>query len=286
MNNKKILYLFCVPALSFLSVFLVYPIFQGIFLSFYKYNSLTNLMEFNSIGNYGKLFSDPLFWNGLKNTCIWTFGLVAGRLAFGILVAVLLDRVVRFRAVFWSLALIPWCIPSVAAAISWKWMLNPDWGIINSWLLRWGIARQPISFLTDGRWIWFTILSVSIWKNTPFAVMIFLAGLQSIPTVLYEAADIDGASPFSRFRYITLPLLRPIIVIMALMTVVWTWSAFAEVYVLTGGGPGWYTTVLAIYLYKVAFRFFRFGYASSIGAVMFVGVILLTIIYLRKFEPE
>jgi multiple sugar transport system permease protein len=285
-RRERSLYLFCVPALVYLSVFLIYPIFKGVSLSFYKYNVSRDLMEFNSIGNYEKIFSDPLFWNGLKNTCIWTFGLVAGRLTIGILVAVLLDKVVRFRAVIWSLALIPWCIPHVAAAISWKWMLNPDWGIINNWLLRWGITQQPISFLTDQSWIWFTIISVSIWKNTPFAVMIFLAGLQSIPTVLYEAANIDGASSFSRLRYVTLPLLKPIIVIIAIMTIVWTWSAFAEVYVLTGGGPGWYSTVLAIYVYKAAFRFFRFGYASSIATVMFVVVIMLTIIYLRKIEPD
>ena len=178
-----------------------------------------------------------------------------------------------------SLTLIPWVTPPVVAVAAWKWLLHPRYGAINQILFDLRIIDNGIPFLVKASTVWGAIIAIIVWRELPFVIISLLAGLQSIPSDLYEAATVDGASPLQVFRHITLPLLKPVIVIITMLTTIWTYNNFVYVWLTTQGGPGNYTQVLATQMYTEAFTNYRLGYGASVGVLMSLIMLIFAIVY-------
>jgi multiple sugar transport system permease protein len=199
----------------------------------------------------------------------------------GLLAALLLNERFAGRSLVRSAILIPWIIPGIVAAVTWKWLYHPNFGMVNHLLTGLGLTPTYTNWLADLRWALPAVLLVNIWKSFPFAMMMLLAGLQSAPADLYEAARVDGATAPQRLIYLTLPLLRPVLLVVALLLTIWNLSTFTYIYVLTGGGPVRQTEVLGVYIYAMAFQNFKFGQAAAAAVILFIIATLLSVAYLR-----
>lgn len=285
-------YMLLLPALLVqLSIYL-YPLFQTIFLSFH-YKSLFYPWKgtpFVGLGNYVDLFQTSLFWFALKNTFLWVAISVLFITFLGVGAALLLNHEIltklRIRAIARGLILIPWILPVIVATVAWKWMYQPTFGLVNQVMMNLGIIHEPIEFLSNPKWIWASIIVAKVWRDFPFVTITTLAALQAIPQVILESATVDGAGPFARFTHITFPLLRPVIMVVIFLELIWTWNNFVWIYMLTRGGPGDFTQILAILVYIQAFEDYNVGYASSIAMVMIGITVVLGLIYLRFYTKK
>lgn len=281
-------YLLLLPGLVGLAFFVVYPMLSGIALAFQrKYLLEPEKDAWIWFENFYKfLFENPKLGLYVGNTLIWVVGSVTGRVALGLVLALLLNREMRFRGIYRALALIPWVMPMVVAAIVWQWIFNANWGIANHILRSLGLIQKNIVWLSDRKFIWPAIILVSIWKGYPFAFAFLLAGLQVIPQDLYEAATIDGANRWTSFRHITLPMLRPQLFVILLLSIVWNANEFTAIWVLTKGGPADYTMTIAPLVYETSFMFYRMGYGAAIAVLLMVVVMSLAVIYIRTVRAE
>lgn len=280
--------LLLVPAVMLMGIFVVYPIAHAVWLSFQDLYLLRGLDSISPYGfeNYRQFFTDPMWTHYVFNTLIWTFGSVAGQMGLGLLLAVLLNRKVFLRPVWRGLVILPWIMPPVVVAIIWRWILDGEWGILNYILIRMGLITSPVTWLSNPRTMWWMILMISWWKNLPFAFVNILAGLQMIPLELYEAATIDGATMFNRFRFITIPLLRPVLTVVALLSIIWRSHDFGLLWALTQGGPRQASTTIAILSYKVGFDFYRISYGASMGVLLMAFMLVFTGIYMRRIRMD
>ncbi len=271
-------YIFMAPAVLGLLLFSLGPMVASLLLSFTQYDVVSS-PSWIGLRNYQDLIHDDLFWQALKVTSIYSAVSVPANLALALLLAVLLNR--RFRGVylFRTVYYLPTVISGVAVAMLWRWMFNADYGIINLILGKLGI--QGPEWLTSERWALPALIITSLW-GVGGTMLIYLAGLQGIPVELYEAAEIDGAGAWGKFRHVTLPLISHVTFFNLVLGVIGSLQVFAEAYVLTGGGPNNATLLLSIYLYNNAFQYLKMGYASAIAWVMFVIVLLLTLLVLRS----
>jgi multiple sugar transport system permease protein len=276
-------YAFLAPALSAIALFFFLPVVAALLLSLtdfdiYAVASRANL-RFVGWENYVRLFRDPLFWTALKNTAY--FVVVGGPLSIGIsLAAALLLNVplVRLKAVFRTALFLPVVTTLVAVAVVWRYLYQPRYGILNYALGEIGLA--PIDWLGDPVWAMPAIILMAVWKNFGFNMVIFLAGLQSIPERLYEAARIDGAGAWAEFRRITLPMLGPTFGFVTILTMIGYFQLFAEPYVMTQGGPDNATLSIVLLMYEQGFRWWNLGYAAAISFVLFAIVLVLTLLQL------
>src|SRR2546430_8560379 len=202
------------------------------------------------------------------------------RSVVGLTLALLLHRHIQLRPLWRALAIVPWAMPISVTALTWRWILNGQWGILNYGLIRVGLMDQHIAWLSQAPWIWPSLLMVSVWISYPIAFVNLLAGLQGIPQELYESAQIDGVTPRQGFRHITLPLLRPVMAASVLLLVILQMREFATVWVITFGGPGIATTTLSPLVYVVSFRYFRMGLGAAIGIVLLAMSAIFTSLYL------
>jgi multiple sugar transport system permease protein len=282
---------FLLPVLAPLLVFLIGPILVSLFLSFTDFDiySVGDWRRTSLVGgaNYVRLWSDPLFWKSVGNTLY--FVLVSGPLTIGVglLAALLLNSPdLPLRGVFRTGYFLPVITPLVAVAVVWRWIYSPQHGILNWFVGLLGIPRQE--WLADPYLAMPCLIALSVWKNFGYSMVIFLAGLQSIPRALYEAASIDGAGIWGSFRHVTLPLLRPTIVFVTIITTIGFMQFFAEPYIMTNmGGPRNETLSVVLYLYKEGFRFFRLGYASAMAYTLCAAIALMSIAQLlmnRRME--
>jgi multiple sugar transport system permease protein len=279
-------YLLLLPALSVLFLFFFGPAVYNILLSFQKISLLELAKGGRWVGleNYIELAQDAQIRQILLHTVFWlTAVTVAIRLILGLGLALLLNNKVlerwRLKGLARSLVLIPWLTPPVVAVAVWQWMLHPRYGAINLILFELGLVNQGIPFLVQASTVWWSIVAIIVWRELPFVAISLLAGLQAIPDEIQEAARIDGASESGVFRYVTLPLLRPIIVIVTMLTTIWTFNNFVYVWLTTRGGPGNYTQVLATQMYTEAFTNFRLGLGASIGVLMSVIMMIFAVVY-------
>lgn len=290
MSQKEMVYgyLLLAPGLVGLAIFVVYPVISGVLLAFQRQYLLEP--ENNAwigLENYRKfLFSNPKLGLYVSNTLLWTIGSTLGRMALGLLLALLLNREMPFRGVYRAIALIPWVMPMVVAAIVWQWIFNANWGIANYILSSLGLIEKNVVWLADRRFIWPAVLIVSIWKGYPFVYAFLMAGLQVIPRDLYEAATIDGAGRWAAFSHITLPMLRPQLFIILLLSVVWNANEFTAIWVLTKGGPAEYTMTIAPLVYQTSFMFYRMGYGSAIAVLLSLVVMAFAVAYIRYVRSE
>jgi multiple sugar transport system permease protein len=275
---------FVAPALSVIVIFFVVPVAASLLLSLtdfdvYAVASRSNL-RFVGADNYLRLIREPLFWVAFKNTLY--FVLVGGPLSVGVSLgaALLLSaKLVRFQSVFRTIFFLPVVTTLVAIAVVWRYVYHPRFGLLNYGLSLLGMG--PIDWLGDPNWAMPAIILMAVWKNFGFNMVIFVAGLQSIPDRLYEAASIDGARSWVQFRSITLPMLAPTFVFVALMTMIGYFQLFAEPYVMTQGGPAHSTLSIVLLMYQEGFRWWNMGYAAALAFVLFAVILTLTLVTMR-----
>lgn len=244
--------------------------------------------KFIGLRNYIELIKDPLLYKVLSNTWLWLTGVtVLLRLVLGFALALLLDTTALKRwhltEVGRTLLFLPWAVPPVVAVTIWKWLLNSQYGFVNLMLLKLGLIATPIRFLSSPNpyITWWSIIFPIIWKETPFAAIVFLSGLQSIPQELYEVAKLDGAGWLGMLRYITIPLMKPVTMILAFMLTLWTFNNFVYVWLTTRGGPGNLTHVMGTMVYYQSFIEYEMGYGATFGVLMILVTTTFGIIYFK-----
>ncbi len=271
---------FVMPAVVLLSLVTVYPIISILYLSLHRRLLIFDISKFVGLDNYLFLVKDSRFWNAFWNTTYFTGVSVALELLLGLSIALLLNRTFRFKGLVTAMVLIPWAIPTVVSARMWEWMYNTDFGILNH------LMGVKINWLGSPFWAMNAAVLMDVWKTTPFAAILLLAGLNVIPRELYQAARIDGAGSWSIFRRITLPLLMPVVLVVLLFRTMDAFRVFDAVYVLTGGGPANSTETLSIYAYKVLFQTLQFGYGSTLSITVFLCIGAISVLYLRFLRGE
>ena len=265
------------PAAAFVFCIALYPIARVLWLSFFAQNLGTSLApKFVGIDNYIRLANDGHFFATMRTTLFFTFVSVAIELVLGLAFALLLNHEFRGRAVARAAMLVPWALPTAVLAWAWSWIFNDQFGVMNDLLRRIGLLVRPIAWLGSGSTALFAVIFADVWKTAPFVMIILLAGLQNIPGELHEAATIDGASAWKRFRFITLPLLLPSIMVALLFRAIQSFGIFDLIFVMTGGGPGGATETLAIYTYNTYLRYLDFGYGSAMIVASFILMAVFT----------
>lgn len=275
-------YLLLLPGLACLIVLTVYPLLRTFWLSFHKMNlvRLGQAPPYVGLENYIRLFKDEFFWTVVGNTVLFTLACVALTMAVGFGVGCLLNKPFRGRALLGVAVLLPWVMPKVAAGIVWKWIFDDQYGIANHLLTRLGFDFRGFSWFTSAPLAFATVVLVVVWQSFPFIALSVVAGLQSIDPELHEAAQVDGASGWRRLRHITLPLLRNLLVILTILSTVWDFKIFDQIYVMTEGGPAQSTYVMGIHAWMSAFGEMQMGQASAIAIIMFVILAVVTAFYL------
>jgi multiple sugar transport system permease protein len=280
-------YAFLAPSLIALGVVILYPIVRSILLSFQNANLLLGGgldQPFIGFRNYTRVLSSLEFFSSLRVTLVYTVLGVAGSYVLGLCFALLVAPAFRGRALMRALLIAPWAMPPVVTSIVWLWMYDPQFGVVNFILQQLHLIGGNVAWLANPFWALPSVIAVTIWKNTPLAMVVLLAGLQSIPSDLYEAARIDGAGRFSEFRYVTLPGLRPVSAVLVLMLTLWVFKEFTYVYVLTGGGPGQATETLVFQVYEQAFKRLDFGIAAATGVMVMLMCLVFALIYIPAVQ--
>ncbi|RDI52945.1 carbohydrate ABC transporter membrane protein 1 (CUT1 family) [Nocardia mexicana] len=278
---------FIAPNLAAVVVFLLFPLGFSLYLSFHSWD-LFGPMRFAGLGNYRQLLDDPLFYIALRNTAVFTVLALVPTVVISLAVAAALNRKLRGIGLFRTLAFLPLVASTVAMAVVWRFLFTTDDGLVNL-MLGWA-GVPPIPWLSDPNWALLALSVVTVWKSVPFAAVILLAAMQGVPENLYEAAKIDGAGPWRRFRSITVPLIRGALSFVFVITIINSVQAFDQAYALTdgNGGPETGTYVLGIMLFQNAFRFYEIGYAAALAWVLFALLLVLTLIqlWLSRRDPE
>lgn len=275
------------PVTFVMGLVILYPLLRGFYLSVLDYNLLTpGGPTFGGLQNYARLFKDGIFVEALWNALVFSAASVLGGFAIGLLMALLLNTKIVFQRFFRGLALVPWIVPYVVVGFLFLFMFNFDVGIINVTLESLGIITKKVRWLSDTDLAMFSVVIANVWNQTPFYMLMFLAGLQSIPTEVNEAAIIDGANRVQLFRHITIPYLQNIMVITSILMLIRNLNSFPLIWTMTQGGPVNSTTTMSIYIYRIAFSDFDIGYAATVGVVWLVFLMLMTVVYVRRFERE
>ncbi len=282
LRSVSLPYLLLLPQMILVGLFSLYPLLEGAVISFQDWTMEGR--RWVGLANYHRMVQDPVFWVALWNTILYAAGAVPLMIVAGLLLALAVDEPLRGRMAFRALFLIPYLLSWVVVALDWQWIYSAHYGLLN-WLLE-GLGLRPYRWLQDPRFTLVGIIITTAWTSAGFYMVIFLAGLQSIPLEYYEAAQIDGASTWVRFRYITLPLLRPIALFVAVFAVIISLRVFDLIWVMTGGGPGRASMVMVMYIYERAFEGFQLGYASALSIFLFLVILGLTIVQLRVFSPR
>jgi multiple sugar transport system permease protein len=273
-------YLFILPAFIGYTIFIIGPIVAAIGISFTSYDILSP-PKFTSLENYITLFADPRLRQVYFNTIYFTLGAVTFNVSIGLLLAVLINRHLPapLKYIFRTTYFFPVLVALAYSAIIWQFLYQKDTGIINYYLSFLNV--EPIPWLSSKQWVMPSIIIMDVWKNTGFAMLVFLAGLQNISPDYYESAQLDGAGRWQLFRHITLPLISPSLFFILIIYMIGALQVFDSIFVLTRGGPGDASRSLVMYIYENAFQFFEMGYASAVAITLFIIIMLLTLVQFR-----
>ncbi|WP_406502229.1 carbohydrate ABC transporter permease [Streptomyces sp. NBC_00500] len=277
-------WMFIVPAAAYLLLFFGYPIVKNIVMSFQQYTTTTfytGAAPFVGLQNYAKILSSDLFSKALLTTVLFTAGSLVGQFVLGLGFALFFQRRFPLGRVLRSLLLLPWLLPLVVSATTWRWMLDPDTGVVNHALRGLHLSSSGIPWLTDTSQALVSVILINIWVGIPFNTTILYGGLQDIPTHLYEAAKLDGAGPLASFRHVTWPLLRPVVSVVLVLGVVYTVKVLDIILVVTGGGPANATETIATQSYELSFQQFEFGRGAAMSNVLIVISLAFALVYLR-----
>jgi len=279
--RKMLPYILLLPALVPIGVVVFYPMFTAVLASFYRSAALalTKSSVFVGLRNYQSVLTGD-FLDGLKLTLIYAASVVFSAYIIGLAVALVLNLSFRGRGFVRAILVIPWAVPTVVVAIVWMWMYNPQYGVFNYLLTRLHLIKSNISWLSDPSTAMLSLIIATVWKRFPFVTIMLLAGLQTIPTEQYEAADIDGAGRFQKFRFITLPALSAINGILIVLMLIWGLGEFVMIFLLTAGGPARLTETLVVKIYLRAFKYFHLGEAAALGVILLTMSSLLSLIYM------
>jgi len=269
-------WLMLTPPLLFLLLFLGYPFCYGVYLSFVS-RQVAQAPRFVGLGNFVNLWNDPIFWQAAWNTFRFTGAATVLKLAGGLAMALVMHQNFRFKGLARALLLLPFIVPTVLSTVAWQWIFDPGMGLFNRGLVYFGLMKQGPSWLGNPTLAMVSVILVNTWRGLPFFGITILAGLQTVPAELMESATIDGAGAWGRFRHVTLPLLMPVIFIVTVFSVIFTFFDFQLVYVLTGGGPANATHLMATYAYVISVTSGQLGLgsAAALAMVPVLGVVLM-----------
>lgn len=271
------------PAMVPILVLSVYPLLRGIYLGFTDARAGLNVeATFTWLENYQQMLSDELFWSSFRIGFIWTISVTLIQFCLAMGLALLLNQKLRGRAFARVLAVVPWAMPPVVVGIMWSLIYRPDAGLLNEVLYRLGMDDLSRNWLADFSTALPAVIVVGVWAGLPVTTVILLAGLQGVPLELHEAAAMDGAGRWRRFRSITLPHLSGVISAITTLNFIWNFNSFDLVYVLTQGGPGGRTMLPMLFAYEEAFRYGNYGYSAALGNVMVLIVLFFVMFYLRR----
>src|SRR5246127_437201 len=287
-DERGLAILLCLPALVLLGLFIAYPFVKGVELSVTD-TKVGVPGQFVGLQNFEKIWNDSLFRVAVWNTCLYTAATTVFKLALGLWLALLLNNNFKGKAYTRAFILLPFIIPTVLSTLAWKWMFDPTFSVINWMLFRLGLIDGRINWLGDPTLALISVIIVDIWRGLPFYAISLLAGLQTISPELHEAAAIDGARAWQRFRHITWPLLLPVTLVIVLFSVIQTFADFQLVYVLTGGGPANHTHLFATYAYQIGVGTGLLSEGAAISLAVFPVLLLVVIVqllYIRKVETH
>jgi len=281
MRKQWTAYLYIAPWFVLFFVFTLFSVAFSFYLSFHEWNIVQPAKPFVGLENYIDLFKDKKFYGALWNTILFTgFGVPLGMIG-GLLIALLLNTKVRAQGFFRTMYYIPVITPLVVSSVIWKWVYQGDYGLLNYYLLQLGLINEKLLWLSDPNLAMPALIIMGMWMGIGGVMVMYLAGLQSIPEELYDAAKVDGATGFQSLRHVTVPLLAPTTFFILITSVIGSFQSFAHIYIMTGGGPLRRTTVIGYYLYEQGFRFFNMGYASAIAYILFAIIFIFTLIQFR-----
>ena len=278
--------LFILPALILYLVFMVYPFFRSIYFSLTSWNGVTAVKEWVGLANYRELIGDRLFWLSLQHTIIWVVIGTIAPIAIGMLLAILLWRRPKGFTLFRTFFFMPQVLSTVVIGIIWNWIYNPIFGILNEALDAVGLEEVSRGWIGDPDVALYAVLVAAIWATIGLCFVIFLAGLQNVSKDLLEAATIDGANVWQRFWNVTVPQMASVINVVIALLLIWGFSVFDVIFVMTGGGPANATEVLATYTYKEAFTQNNVGYASTLSVVITVISLIASVTFIRLRERQ
>lgn len=282
MNKRPLApWLLILPSFA-LALFIVsYPFFNIVWQSVHEVSRFGQVRDFSGIANFATIFADPVFMTTLWRTLVWTVCVVGGTVLVAVPASLILVQDFYGRGLARMITMLPWSISLTMTAIIWRWAFNDEFGLINLGLQQMGIISQPLHWLADPALAFPLEIMIGILVSVPFTVTIFLGGLSSVPTDIYEAARMEGANAWQQFRKLTLPLLRPFINIAIVLNVIYVFNSFPIIWVMTQGGPDNGTHILVTYLYELAFRLGRPGEAAAVSLVMLLMLLAFTGVYMR-----
>jgi multiple sugar transport system permease protein len=282
-GRRLLPYALLAPALLVLGGMLVYPLAYVAVESFFDVAPLRHVGWGSAgVGNYARLLHDHQVEASILRTITWTVLSVVLQFLIGLAVALALRRPFRGRLPVRMLILVPWATPAIVGALAWKWVYHGQYGLLNSLLGSFGLGGLERAWLGDPSTALGAVIAANVWRGFPFIAVLLGAALANLPAELHEAAEIDGASRWQELRHVTLPQLRPAIVLATLLSGIWTFNNFSTIYILTGGGPAGRTDILVTFVYRNGFQFFEFGYAAALSVMLFAIVLVPSIFYVRR----
>ncbi len=284
-RNTKFAYKVNLPLIIFLGAVLVFPLLWGICVSFTN-KTIGGEAHFTGLKNYEKLIGDPEYRRSIMNTVRFTVLSIALKTVFGMFMALSLNQEFKGRNMVRALLMIPWTLPNIVVVYNWRWIFNSSGGIANYLLKSMHLIDRDLVWFGSAGLALFTVVVANVWRGTPFFGVSILAKLQTISKDYYEAADIDGANLFQKFRYITFPEVKDVTILSALMSTIWTINEFETVYLLTGGGPNGSTEVMNVYSYKTAMRSMMLGRGIAVAVLAMPVLMILIGLLTRRMLPE
>lgn len=282
-SDARLARLLVAPALVVISAVALFPLGWTIWESLHRHDLRLPWLgrPFVGLGNYVGIAHDARFWDALGHTALFTGVTVALELLLGLIFALAMNRAFRGRGLVRVAVLVPWAIPTVVAALLWRFIFGAQAGIANAMLVELGVIEQPIVWFVHAATAWVPVILADVWKTTPFVALLLLAGLQNIDAALYEAADVDGAGAWWKLTRITIPLLKPAILLVLIFRTLDAFRVFDLIYVLTGGGPGTSTEPIALYTFNVLLQNLQFGYGAALSVVIFLITFGLALVYIK-----
>jgi multiple sugar transport system permease protein len=289
MRREWTAYAFQLPGLILFAVFTIYAVSVAGYLSFTDYDPIANSGDFVGLANYLAVWHDEVWWAAMGHTLYFTVGMMIPSMAIGLGLASLLNTKVRGLGLYRTAFYLPAITPLVIATLLWKWLYNTDYGLLNYYLLRFHLVDHPVQFLSKSSLAMPSVILMQIWLSIGFNMVVYLAGLQAIPAELYEAAEVDGATPWQRLRRITFPMLLPTTTFLLVFQTILGMQTFDQIFVMTSGGPpgpGGATTTVTYYIWLNAFQYLKMGKASALAWTLFVVVFALSLIQFRWYVKQ
>lgn len=294
MSNKSIRsklsrFLFILPAILVVGLLLIYPVVSSVYFSFTSKHLIKTDYDFVGLKNYIYVLTDSEFWHAFFTNVKWTAISLAGQLLVGFTAALALDKVRHCKSLYRTLLIIPWAFPTIVIALSWKWILNGVSGFLPHFLVDIGLCKTAPQFLSSASLAFPTLVFINIWFGAPLMMVNILSALQTVPRDQYEAAQLDGASPWKSFIHITVPHIRMVVGLLVVLRTIWIFNSFDIVYLITGGGPGGLTETVPIYAYNTGWGLKMLGRSSAVTVILLIFLLLVCALYFRlldKWERE